>query len=59
MENSGRADIYTEIGDLYLQFHQYGDAVKAYGRAIAADSKWVPAYLGDFYPSFFRACVIS
>jgi cellulose synthase operon protein C len=46
IEGSGRADIYTERGDLFLDFHQYGDAATEYRKALEADEKWVPAHLG-------------
>lgn len=46
VEGSGRADIYAERGDLFLQFHQYGDAMTEYRKAVEADDKWVAAHLG-------------
>ena len=46
IEGSGRSDIYTERGDLFLQFHQYGDAATEYRKAIEADQQWVGAHLG-------------
>lgn len=46
IEGSGRADIYSARGDLFLQFHQYGDAATEYRKALDADEKWVLAYLG-------------
>ncbi len=46
IEGSARADIYAERGDLFLQFHQYGEAMTEYRKAVEADDKWIAAHLG-------------
>jgi tetratricopeptide (TPR) repeat protein len=46
VEGSGRADIYAERGDLFMQFHQYGEAMTEYRKAVEADEKWVAAHVG-------------
>ena len=46
IEGAGRADIYAERGDLFLQDHQYGEAAVEFRKALEADDAWVPAYLG-------------
>jgi tetratricopeptide (TPR) repeat protein len=46
IENVARADIQTGYADLFLQFHQPGDAVTNYRKALEADPAWVPAHIG-------------
>jgi tetratricopeptide (TPR) repeat protein len=46
IEGNGRADIYAERGDLFMEGHLPGYAVTEYRKALEADDKWVPAYLG-------------
>jgi tetratricopeptide (TPR) repeat protein len=46
IENVPRADVQTEYADLFLQFHQPGDAVTNYRKALEADRAWVPAHIG-------------
>ncbi len=46
IDQVNRADIHTARGDLFLQFHQYGDAATEYQRALQADDRWIPAHLG-------------
>jgi tetratricopeptide (TPR) repeat protein len=41
-----RADIQTTWGDLWLADHQPAEAMTNYRAAVAADARWVPAYLG-------------
>lgn len=41
-----RADIQTLRGELYLLFHQPGDAVTDFRNALEADARWIPAHLG-------------
>jgi len=41
-----RADIQSAWGDLWLADHQPGEAMTSYRAAVAADDRWVPAYLG-------------
>jgi tetratricopeptide (TPR) repeat protein len=41
-----RADIQTARGELYLLFHQPGDAVTDFRKALEADARWIPAHLG-------------
>jgi len=44
--NAGRADVFAERGDLFLQFHQPADAVTEFQSALKADPSWVPAHVG-------------
>lgn len=44
--NIGRADVYAERGDLFLQFHQYADALTEFQNALKVDPSWVLAHLG-------------
>ena len=46
IENAGRAEIDAEYGDMLVQRHQASDAVDVYGKALKAESAWVPAHLG-------------
>jgi tetratricopeptide (TPR) repeat protein len=43
-----RADIQTSWGDLFLQWHQAGDALTSYQEALGYDPQWVPAMIGAF-----------
>jgi tetratricopeptide (TPR) repeat protein len=43
---SPRADVFAERGDLFLQYHQYGDAVTEYQNALKRDPQRVSAHLG-------------
>jgi tetratricopeptide (TPR) repeat protein len=63
IENVPRADVQTEYADLFLQFHQPGDAVTNYRKALEADRAWVPAHIGlsrayaDDEPELARAAL--
>ena len=46
IENVPRADIQTAYADLFMQFHQPGDAVTNYRKALEADRGWIPAHIG-------------
>jgi Flp pilus assembly protein TadD len=46
IEGNGRAEIYAERGDLFMDFHQYDEAMVEYRKAVEADEKWVAAHLG-------------
>lgn len=46
IENVARADIQTEYADLFMQFHQPGDAVTNYKKALEADRGWIRAHIG-------------
>lgn len=41
-----QADMETTWGDMLLQKHQAGDAVRSYRAALEADATWVRAHLG-------------
>jgi tetratricopeptide (TPR) repeat protein len=41
-----RADIQTAWADLFLRYHQNGDAAMSYQRALELDPQWVPAMIG-------------
>ncbi len=41
-----RADIQTDLGDLFLERHQPGDALGSYRKALELDPEWVPAHVG-------------
>jgi predicted Zn-dependent protease len=63
IENVPRADIQTAYADLFLQYHQPGDAVTNYRKALEADRGWVPAHIGlsrayaDDEPELSRAAL--
>ena len=46
IEDDPRADVQSEYADLFLQFHQPGDAVTNYRKALEADRGWIPAHIG-------------
>ncbi len=41
-----RADIQTAWADLFLRYHQNGDAAASYQRALELDPEWIPAMIG-------------
>jgi tetratricopeptide (TPR) repeat protein len=46
VEEIARPDIRTADGELFLRYHQNGDAARRFERALELDPEWVPAMLG-------------
>src|SRR5439155_19450751 len=45
LTNVARADVYSERGDLFLQFHQYADALTEFQTSLKADPSPVIAHV--------------
>lgn len=41
-----QADMETTWGDMFMETHQYADALRSYRAALEADPAWIRAYLG-------------